>query len=150
MFAELCSEHLPHVEKFHISDDSLIKDVVRHGVLPIATSRRVLDHILAAESAGADRILVTCSSIGPAVEAAQAFVGVPVLRVDRPMAENAVAMGNRIGVAATLPTTLGPAAGLIQRCGVQAGRPIELTTELCEGAFVRDRRRCGSTCSWPS
>ena len=50
--------------------------------------------------------MVTCSSIGRAVETAAELVATPVLRVDRPMAEQAVARASRIGVVATLPTTL--------------------------------------------
>jgi Asp/Glu/hydantoin racemase len=57
------------------------------------------------------------------------------MRVDRPMAEAAVATGRRIGVIATLPTTLEPTADLVRRCAAAAGREIELTARLCTGAF---------------
>ena len=60
---------------------------------------------------------------------------VPVLRVDRPMAEKAVAMGQRIGVIATVQTTLEPTSDLIQRCADEKAKDIKLTMRLCEGAF---------------
>jgi len=41
------------------------------------------------------------------------MVGIPVVRVDEPMAEKAVQTGTRIGVAATLATTLKPTTELI-------------------------------------
>ena len=41
----------------------------------------------------------------------------------------------RIGVIATLSTTLEPTADLIQRRAALAGKKIELTSKLCEGAF---------------
>lgn len=88
-----------------------------------------------AQEAGADYILFTCSSIGPAVEAAATLTRVPVLRVDQPMADKAVQMGKRIGVIATLSTTLEPTADLVRRRAAVAGKKIELTTKLCEGAF---------------
>ena len=135
VFAQLCREKLTGVDTFNLADDSLIKDVIARGTLTPLTSRRVADHIASAELAGADLILVTCSSIGPAVEAAAAQARVPVLRVDRPMADRAVATGRRIGVVATLRTTLEPTADLIRRRAVAAGRTIELTSRLCEGAF---------------
>ena len=59
----------------------------------------------------------------------------PVLRVDQPMADKAVQTGKRIGVIATLPTTLEPTADLIQRRAAKARREIALTSRLCEGAF---------------
>lgn len=136
VFAQLCRDKLPGVETFNLSDDSLIKDVIARGELTALTSRRVADHIVSAEQAGADLILVTCSSIGPAVEAAADRVRVPVLRVDQPMADRAVQLGRRIGVVATLPTTLGPTADLIRRRAAAAGHSIELTSRLCDGAFA--------------
>jgi len=63
---------------------------------------------------GADYILVTCSSIGAAVEKAAETANIPVLRVDQPMADLAVQTGKRIGVIATLQTTLEPTADLVR------------------------------------
>src|SRR4029077_7860619 len=103
------------VDVFNLVDDSLIKDVIRHNQLRPQTARRVTQHVAAAQDAGAEYIMVTCSSIGPAVETAATLVSVPVLRVDRPMADQAVAAGKRVGVIATLSTTLEPTADLIRR-----------------------------------
>ncbi len=135
LFQQLCRAKLPGVDVFNIADDSLIKDVIAHGKLTPLTSRRVAGHILSAESAGADFILVTCSSIGAAVEAAAPQVRVPVLRVDQPMADKAVRMGSRVGVVATLSTTLEPTSDLIRRRAAQAGIKVTVTSRLCEGAF---------------
>lgn len=135
IFAQLCKDKLPGVEVFNIADDSLIKDVIRRGELTEKNSQRVAGHVASAEAAGADYILVTCSSIGCAVEAAAARAGVPVLRVDQPMADQAVRTGRRIGVVATLPTTLEPTADLISRRAQKAGQSVELTSRLCVGAF---------------
>jgi Asp/Glu/hydantoin racemase len=60
---------------------------------------------------------------------------VPVLRVDQPMADQAVATGRRIGVIATLSTTLEPTADLVLRRAEKAGKKIKLTSRLAEGAF---------------
>jgi Asp/Glu/hydantoin racemase len=135
IFEQLCKAKLPGVSVFNLVDDSLIKDVIAHGRLRPQTARRVVQHVAAAEDAGAEFIMVTCSSIGRAVETAAEVASVPVLRVDQPMADRAVTTARRIGVIATLPTTLEPTAGLIRRRAAVAGREIELTSRLCEGAF---------------
>lgn len=135
VFQQLCNENLPGVHVFNIVDDSLIKDVIAKGKLMPDTARRVVNHVASAEAAGADHILVTCSSIGRAVEAAASLVSVPVLRVDQPMADLAISKGERIGVVATLPTTLEPTSDLVKRRAQAAGKDIELTSRLCEGAF---------------
>ncbi|MBO2010133.1 aspartate/glutamate racemase family protein [Hymenobacter negativus] len=135
VFQQLCAEHLPGVQVFNIVDDSLVRTINREGSLTPAVARRVVGYVNSAEEGGADYVLVTCSSIGAAVEQAAGLSGVPVLRVDQPMADQAVQTGRRIGVIATLPTTLGPTADLVQRRAARAGQEIELTSVLCEGAF---------------
>ena len=135
VFAALCKEKLPGVEVFNIADDSLVKGIREAGSLTATIARRVAGYLESAELAGADYIMVTCSSIGPAVEAGAKLIGVPVLRVDQPMADKAVAAGRKIGVIATLSTTLEPTADLIQRRAAAAGNQIELTSRLVEGAF---------------
>lgn len=135
VFQELCKQYLPGVSTFNIVDDSLVKNIRERGELTPAIAKRVADYVASAEDSGADYILVTCSSIGAAVEAAAANAKVPVLRVDQPMADMAVQTGSRIGVVATLQTTLEPTANLVKRRAALAGKEIELTSKLCEGAF---------------
>lgn len=135
VFAQLCKAKLPQVEVFNIADDSLVKGIMAAGSLTAQISRRVAGYLESAELAGADYIMVTCSSIGPAVEAAAKLMGVPVLRVDQPMADKAVQMGKRIGVIATLQTTLEPTADLAQRRAQAAGKEVQIKSRLCEGAF---------------
>lgn len=135
VFQKLCADYLPGVNVFNIVDDSLIKDVIAKNELTNNTARRVVNYVGSAEAAGADLIMVTCSSIGSAVEASAALTNVPVLRVDQAMADIAVQTGSKIGVIATLPTTLEPTSDLVRRRATAAGKQIELTSRLCEGAF---------------
>jgi isopropylmalate/homocitrate/citramalate synthase len=55
---------------------------------------RASAHIVSAVDAGADAVLVTCSSIGRAAEIARSLVSVPVIRVDEAMADEAVQLGS--------------------------------------------------------
>jgi len=135
LFAQLCKAKLPAVEVFNIADDSLVKGIIAAGSLTPIIARRVAGYLESAELAGADYIMVTCSSIGAAVEAGAKLIGVPVLRVDQPIADQAVATGRKIGVIATLKTTLEPTADLISRRAKMAGKEIELTSRLAERAF---------------
>jgi aspartate/glutamate racemase len=135
VFQQLCSQHLPGVQVFNIVDDSLIKNVIKCGELRPDTARRVVNYAASAEAAGADFILYTCSSIGAAVETAATLSRVPVLRVDQPMADKAVQAGNKIGVVATLATTLNPTTDLVKRRAAVAGKEVQVVAKLCEGAF---------------
>ncbi len=135
VFNELCKQYLPGVTTFNIVDDSLVRNIRERGELTPAISKRVEDYVASAENSGADYILVTCSSIGPAVEEAAERVSVPVLRVDQPMADMAVQTGTRIGVIATLATTLEPTSDLVKRRATLANKQVELTSIVVDGAF---------------
>lgn len=137
MFQTLCTACLPGVEVFHMVDESLIRNTVAAGYLEKKTIRRVISQIDSAGLAGAGAVLVTCSSIGEAVTIAAGLFDFPVIRVDDAMAEKAVGLGNRIGVLATLRTTLEPTTALVQTMGrrMAPGREITVVSMLCDGAF---------------
>jgi Asp/Glu/hydantoin racemase len=135
VFAALCKRHLPGVAIFHMVDESLIRDTIAHQKLRKLTIRRLVGMIDSAEAAGATAVMVTCSSIGPAAAMAQRLFDIPVFRIDDAMAEKAVAMGRRIGVLATLRTTLDPTLVLLSEKAELAGRSIEIVEDLCAKAF---------------
>jgi Asp/Glu/hydantoin racemase len=145
MFNELCARILPDVRVLHFVDESLIKNTIAAGRLEKATMRRLIDLVGSTFDAGADATLVTCSSIGPAVDIAAQLHDRPVIRVDAAMAEKAVAKGRRIGVVATLSTTLGPTADLVRRKASESGRDVEVVEHLCEGAFAAVMAGDGAT-----
>ena len=134
-FNELAGELVPEAGVFHIADETLLSNTRREGKLTPATKRRVLGYVESAAEAGADLVVVTCSSIGPAVDASRDFLDVPVLRIDEPMADEAVRIGSRIGVVATLSSTLEPTAELVRRRAREAGKDVEVTARVCDGAF---------------
>jgi Asp/Glu/hydantoin racemase len=134
-FKALSTELLPDVDVFHMVDESLLQNTIRENSLSKTTTRRLIDHLASAQEAGADLVMVTCSSVGPAVDLGKAMVSIPVFRVDQPMADLAVQMGSRIGVAATLRTTLDPTAALIKTRAQAAQKQVQVISRLCEGAF---------------
>jgi hypothetical protein len=133
-FGRLCDELLPGVEVEHVVDESLLQDTLRAGALTEEVRRRFRDRAAQALAGEPAAVVLTCSSVGPAAD------GTAVQRIDRAMADRAVAMGPKIGVAATVPTTLGATSDLIRRAAAErapgaVGRPVELRAELAEGAF---------------
>jgi glutamate racemase len=144
-FHSSVSSALPNVNLVHISDPWLLDTAVAEGVSP-EVRRRVAGHIEHLVRSGADAVLVTCSSIGEAVEEAAAAAAIPVLRVDAPMAALAVreAAGTggkesrtgRIAVLATLHATLGPTGRLIERAAAAAGANVQTHASVVEGAIA--------------
>lgn len=135
VFNEIAARVIPDVRVLHFVDESTIKNTIAAGRLEKATMRQVIRLVGSTFDAGCDAALVTCSSIGAAVDMAAQLYDQPVLRVDRPMAEKAVATGRRIGVVATLTTTLQPTADLVRAVAAEQGKQVEIVEHLCEGAF---------------
>jgi Asp/Glu/hydantoin racemase len=135
MFSKLAREILPGFESFHMTDESLIRNTIRSGHLTPATRRRLISMVGSAHEGGADAVMVTCSSIGEGAAMARDLFDFPVFRIDEAMARKAVQSGRRIGVAATLRTTLEPTMRLIEQTAATAGREVEVVPSLCDGAF---------------
>lgn len=134
IFADLARRHLPEWETFNIVDDSLLRNTIRAGKLEPATSRRRAQHVWSAD-AGADAVMVTCSSMGPAVDAGMALSPVRLFRIDDAMAAAALEIGDRVAVLATLATTLVPTRELIERKARADGLSTIITHSVCAGAF---------------
>lgn len=131
----LVGAHLPGWKPFNMLDESLLRLTIRDGQLSPMTARRLAGMIWSATDAGADAVLVTCSSLGDAVETIAPLCPVPLLRIDEGMAQEAVARAKRIGVLATLQTTLQPTTALIERVAREAAKDCEVISRLAEGAF---------------
>ncbi|HUV94722.1 MAG TPA: aspartate/glutamate racemase family protein [Anaerolineae bacterium] len=131
----LAKEILPDVRVVNIVDDSLLDDVLTAGGLTQEVTRRICQYALAAEDGGADVILSQCSSVGEAIDVARKLVHTPIVKIDEPMAEEALRFGSRVAVAATLPTTLDPTCRLIEHTARCLGKRVQIRRVLAEGAF---------------
>lgn len=131
----LFKEHLPEVKLNHIVDDSLIQEVIANNAVTPAVAKRLVNCYHLAEDAGADIIFNTCSSIGEIAQMARKMVAIPLLKIDDPMAQEAVSKATRVGVLATLPTTLAPTVKLLQTMATLQNKQIEVVEGLAEGAF---------------
>jgi Asp/Glu/hydantoin racemase len=133
-FKTMLRERLPKLDTFHMLDESLLQDLLRHGSSPSIT-RRVVTFATLAADAGADLILFTCSSTSPAVDVARRVIATPILKIDDPMAERAVALGRRIGILCTTSSTQGPSADLVREHATRLEREVAIEPYLVAGAF---------------
>jgi Asp/Glu/hydantoin racemase len=132
---KLFAEMLPEVRLVNVVDDSLLADVRIAGCLTPSVTRRIVGYGVLAQSAGADAIFNCCSSVGEAADLLSQAVEIPVVKIDGRMAENAVRSGPRVGVIATLPTTLDPTVRLIESRARQLGKSVEVRRYLVDDAF---------------
>lgn len=132
---QLFASIIPEARIFNIVDDSLLAEVSQFGHITPGIVNRMCKYFENAQQIGADLIFTQCSSVGEAALLAAKTVSVPLLRVDEAMAEKAVALGRRIGVVATVGSTVSPSCGLIWEKAESAGKEIEIQPYLVDGAL---------------
>ncbi|UQX04059.1 aspartate/glutamate racemase family protein [Streptomyces sp. RerS4] len=137
---------LLHTSPVHVPVFEALRDrdhpgaVLRHLVAPELLERArtrgpesVADDLLGLLADTGGPVLVTCSTLGSVAESLAPAVGSPVLRVDRPMAAEAVRAGPRIVVLATVESTLAPTGELLAE--EAAGRPVAVRARVVPGAW---------------
>lgn len=132
------------VELYSLQDPSVLADVREAGYVTTAPAARLIGMYMKAAEEGVDAMLNLCSSVGEVADSVQdvaKYIGVPIVRVDEEMCREAVRKGQRIGVMATLPTTLEPTKGTILRMARECGKHVELVNCLVDGAFGLDQAR---------
>jgi Asp/Glu/hydantoin racemase len=127
-------EELPGIDCFHMLDESLLQDLLRHGPSP-AITRRIVAQARLAEEAGAELIVFTCSSTSPAIDTARAVVAAPILKIDDPMYAQAVRVAGTTAILCTTSSTLEPSRRLFEAHAAEAGRVAAARPQLCAGAF---------------
>ena len=130
-------EIIPEVEVVHWVDDTIQNTnfACEPGVIPRKNYAKFVQAALSQQEYGADLILLACSTFNRAVEFARPMIDTPLLQIDRPMMDLAVQDGRRIGLLATVPTTIPSSERLLRAAAEEAGKKIEIKTRLCSEAF---------------
>ena len=134
-FTTLVDELAPVTRTVHVVDSSLLADARTQGAVDEALRTRLVTRLREAAS-GADVVVCTCSTISGEAESVANLLDVPIIRVDRPMAEEAVATGPRIAVVAALASTLTPTTALLHEVADSQGVPLQLAEYPCGDAWT--------------
>ena len=129
--------YIPEVQIMHLCDDTIQRDNIRAGagVIPKVNYYKFAQYAHNLEEAGADLILLACSTFNYAAELGRPLVDTPIAQIDRPMMELAVKNGRKIGLLATLATTVPSSERLLDIAAAEAKASIERKTVLCPEAF---------------
>ncbi|MCW5750074.1 MAG: arylsulfatase [Alphaproteobacteria bacterium] len=143
LFSDLMSELAPGRAALHVTEPGLLDEALSAGrVTPAIEARllRLAGTLGAPNEQGRPTVICTCSTLGEAAEQAGRAAGVRLVRIDRAMAEEAVRLGDRILVAACVPTTLAPTEDLLREVAGLAGREVEIRALLVEDAWAHFQR----------
>jgi hypothetical protein len=134
-FGRLANELDAAIPIRHEVRESLLEDAVQAGTITDAVRSATIAVVQALAQDGAKVIVCTCSTLGSVAEAVPVSDRVRVMRIDRPMAERAVASGRRILVCATLQSTFEPTLALLRHVASESNSSIEVVEVLCESAW---------------
>jgi len=126
------------VDMVSFKDPSILAEIRENGYVTAKATSRLVTMYMEAVNAGVDAIINLCSSVGEVADAVQdlaRYIGVPIVRIDEEMCREAVRLGSKIAVMATLPTTMEPTKNTIKRVAREIGKPVELVDALLDGAF---------------
>ena len=131
------NRYLPEVEFVHAADDSIQNSNLSApvGTIPKGNYIRFVNLAKSLQDYGVEIIMLACSTFNRAVEYARPMIDVPMLQIDKPMMELAVREGKRIGLIATLPSTVPSSERLLRLAAQEAGKEIEIETILSDEAF---------------
>lgn len=133
----LIKEKDPELEVINIVDDSILPELINNKADLSLVEDRVRYYIKTAVEQGSDLVLSACSSIGEIFEEENQKYEIPVMRIDSAMAEKAVENAAKIGVAATLETTLKPSTELIKKKALVLNKDPEIKTALVDSAYQK-------------
>ncbi len=125
----------PDIQIWNILDDSLLKETLAAGGPTPDVANRMLNYAQVAQANGASGVLVTCTSVNDATKYIRRFLRIPILNIEEPVAEEAVAKGARIGVMGTIPTSPGAIGAVIRAKAEEKGKKIEIVNRVVDGAF---------------
>jgi aspartate/glutamate racemase len=130
-------KYIPEVSIMHLCDDTIQRDNIAAGVgvIPKVNYFKFAQYAHNLEEAKVDLILLACSTFNFAAELARPQINTPIAQIDRPMMEAAVQYGKKIGMLATLATTVPSSERLLQICAHEAKKDIVMKTALCDEAF---------------
>ena len=125
----------PEIEQMDIADSSLIVETQAAGYATPAVARRMYNYMMCAVDAGADGILVTCTSVNTVTKKVRDLIPIPVVSIEEPVAEKAVECGKKIGILSSLATSAEPVKATIMEMAAKAGKEVEASIEVADGAF---------------
>jgi len=119
----------------HEVREDLLADALAAGANAGAVRAATAAAVQSLARDGAKVIVCTCSTIGGIAEVAPVPGHVRVMRIDRPMAEQAVVSGRRIMVVAALRSTLEPTTALLRHVASDGKHATEVIEVLCQQAW---------------
>ncbi|MSP42919.1 MAG: hypothetical protein EXR08_06075 [Alphaproteobacteria bacterium] len=120
----------------HVVREDLLAAALCQGGINSAVEAQTFSAFSEIVGGGTGALVCTCSTLGPLAEIFDRDSPVPVMRIDRPMADSAVLQASHIAVCAALSTALSSAVALVRSSAADIERPgVTVHEHLFAGAW---------------
>jgi len=126
----------PRARVTNLLDDSLAPDLAAAGSITPAIAERFVTLARYCERCGADAVLYTCSAFGTAIETAKREVGIPVLKPNEAMLEEALAAGSRVALLTTFEPSIPSLRAELEQLAADRGVKVQISTRAIPAAIA--------------
>ncbi|MAB14887.1 aspartate/glutamate racemase family protein [Parvibaculum sp.] len=138
-FNALGAERAPGLKLAHTVREDLLVAAEKAGGITASIELKAGEAMLALAAGGAKVVVCTCSTLGPVAEHVADEADIPIIRIDRPMADEAVRSGKRIGVCGALAPAMETTLRLLEDSAGRAGRDCHFAPVHFEDAWEKFR-----------
>ncbi|MFB5269719.1 aspartate/glutamate racemase family protein [Paenibacillus enshidis] len=133
---EAFRQYAPTMQSLNFLDEGLIAELNAAGKVTRPLIRRFIRLIEKAEEAGVHGVLLSCSSFTPYTSLVSQLFDFPIVSVDFAMLEEAVQLGTKIGVIATVVTAAPITKQILEEIAEERNKPVEIYTDTLTDAFA--------------
>jgi Asp/Glu/hydantoin racemase len=132
--AEAFGREAPWLRLVNLVDEALLAQPEMKPNSPKAR-QRFGELVRLCDDAGADGVLVACSTYSRVIDRDRSNAGSPLFWIDEPMMEEAVQMGKRVALVATNPETLEASRRTLLRAAERRKIAVEVVARVDDEAF---------------
>ncbi|MFP7472994.1 aspartate/glutamate racemase family protein [Niallia taxi] len=134
---EAFAKNFPDIETINFMDEGLLRALDKEGEITAALVERFASLLERAVDTEVDGILLSCSAYSPTItEMRKRFPQLPIENVDDAMIEQAVKLGSKIGVVATVATAGPTTEKAVKDKADILGKEVEVLVEVNTEAFA--------------
>ena len=134
---EAMGKNFPEVETVNFMDEGLLRALDKEGEITPKLVERFASLLGRAVETEVDGILLSCSAYSPTItEMRKRFPNLPIENVDDAMIEQAVKLGSKIGVVATVATAGPTTEKAVKDKAEILGKDVEVLVEINTEAFA--------------
>ena len=135
LFAPAVAHFAPDTQATHKVKPDLLSRASEAGEVTPEIVSDLSEALASLQRDGAGLIVCTCSTLGAVAEDCGKHLGLPVMRIDRPMAEQAVETAKNILVVACVKSTIEPTLSLLKAVADGQSKAINPRILLVEEAW---------------